>query len=159
MKRSAERRPPVEVDALGPETLVTRLVQQHLERLADYGRSPATLATYEFAAAKLKKFIGGLRVREASTVAPGRCAAVDAHRSRGDKGQASKTILRGGLQLAVMASVLNANPVRDVQPLRAKRHPKGATALGAERARAHCSSDWAPRRSAVNTIWWTPSRC
>ena len=40
---------------------MTRLVQQHLERLADDGRSPATLATYEFAAARLKKFIGGIR--------------------------------------------------------------------------------------------------
>ena len=37
-----------------------------------------------------------------------------------------KTILRGGFQLAVMANVLSANPVRDVQPLRAKNQPKGA---------------------------------
>jgi integrase len=35
-----------------------------------------------------------------------------------------------------MASVLHANPVRDVQPLRAKRQPKGATALGADELRA-----------------------
>ncbi len=41
----------------------------------------------------------------------------------------SKTILRGALQLAVMANVLGANPVRDVQPLQSKNQPKGATAL------------------------------
>src|SRR5262245_59823388 len=34
-----ERRPPVEVDAFGPETLVARLVRQHLDRLAEDGRS------------------------------------------------------------------------------------------------------------------------
>ena len=48
----------------------------------------------------------------------------------------AKTILRGALQLAVMASVLNANPVRDVQPLRAKSQPKGAAALTADELRA-----------------------
>ena len=42
----------------------------------------------------------------------------------------AKTILRGALQLAVMASVFGANPVRDVQPLRVERaQPKAATAL------------------------------
>jgi len=59
----------------------------------------------------------------------------------------SKTILRGALQLAVMASVLSANPVRDVQPLQSKNQPKGAMALRADqlpellaklRASAYC---------------------
>ena len=44
----------------------------------------------------------------------------------------AKTILRGGLQLAVMANTLSANPVRDVQPIGLKRRPKGATALSAD---------------------------
>ncbi|AXN50866.1 hypothetical protein DSM43518_03412 [Mycobacterium marinum] len=44
----------------------------------------------------------------------------------------AKTILRGGLQLAVMANTLGANPVRDVQPIRLKRRPTGATALSAD---------------------------
>lgn len=47
----------------------------------------------------------------------------------------SKTILRGALQLAVMSSVLSANPVRDVQPLRSKSQPKGAVALTADQLR------------------------
>jgi integrase len=47
----------------------------------------------------------------------------------------SKPILRGALQLAVLASVLGANPVRDVQPLRSKSQPKGATALTADQLR------------------------
>lgn len=44
----------------------------------------------------------------------------------------SKTVLRGALQLAVMANVLGANPVRDVQPLQSKNHPKGAVAISAD---------------------------
>lgn len=131
-----ERRPPVEVDALGPETLVARLVRQHLDRLAEDGRSPATLATYDFAATELEKFIGGLRVREASTARLD--AALRSMRSAHGTTMAkqAKTILRGGLQLAVMNSVLNANPVRDVQPLQAKRQPKGASALSADELRS-----------------------
>jgi hypothetical protein len=48
----------------------------------------------------------------------------------------ARTFLRGGLQLAVMASVLGANPVRDVQPIRSKGRPKGAPALTAEQLRS-----------------------
>jgi integrase len=47
----------------------------------------------------------------------------------------SKTILRGGLQLAVMANVLGANPVRDIQPIGLNQRPKGATALTADQLR------------------------
>jgi integrase len=47
----------------------------------------------------------------------------------------AKTVLKGALQLAVMANVLGANPVRDVQPIRSKAQPKGATALTAEQLR------------------------
>jgi integrase len=47
----------------------------------------------------------------------------------------AKTILRGAIQLAVMANVLGANPVRDVQPLRSKSQPKGAVALTADELR------------------------
>jgi integrase len=44
----------------------------------------------------------------------------------------SKTILKGGLHLAVMANVIGSNPVRDVAPIRSKTGPKGATALTAD---------------------------
>ncbi len=47
----------------------------------------------------------------------------------------AKTILHSGLQRAVMANVLSANPVRDVQPLRANSQPKRASALTAEQLR------------------------
>ncbi|TLH50728.1 integrase [Mycolicibacterium neoaurum] len=48
----------------------------------------------------------------------------------------SKTILRGALQLAVMESVVPANPVRDVNPIRPQSAPKGAAALTADQLRS-----------------------
>lgn len=131
----AERRPPAEADALGPDTLVMALVDRHLERLAEDGRSPATQATYQFAAEKLRKFLGGVRVREGSTARLD--AALRSMRTAHGATMAkqAKTILRGGLQLAVMANVVPANPVRDVQPLKPKAAPKGAPALTADQLR------------------------
>ena len=130
----AERRPPV-VDALGPDTLVMSLVGQHLRRLAEDGRSPATMATYAFAADKLRKFIAGVRVREASTARLD--AALRSMRTAhgATMTRQAKTVLRGGLQLAVMANVLSANPVRDVQSITAKVAPQGAVAMTAGQLR------------------------
>jgi integrase len=131
----AERRPPSGCETVGLETLVTALVEQHLVRLAEDGRSPVTLSTYRFAVGKLQKFIGGVRVGEAS---PARIdAALRSMRTAHGATMArqAKTILRGALQLAVMANVLGANPVRDVQPLRSKTQPKGAVGLTAEQLR------------------------
>jgi hypothetical protein len=110
----ANRRPPVTLDELGTESLVTALVQQHLKRLAEDGRSPATLATYDMAAGKLAKFLGGVRVREAT---PARIdAALRSMRTAHGPTMAkqAKTVLLGGMQLAVLAEVITANPVRDV---------------------------------------------
>lgn len=94
-----------------------------------------TLSTYRFAVGKLQKFIGGIRVGEAS---PARIdAALRSMRSAHGATMArqAKTILRGALQLAVMANALGSNPVRDVQPLRSKTQPQGAVGLTAEQLR------------------------
>jgi integrase len=83
----------------------------------------------------LKKFLGGVRVSETSTSRLD--AALRSMRTAHGPTMAkqAKTILRGGLQLAVMANVLKANPVRDVQPLRAKSRSAGAVALTADKLR------------------------
>jgi integrase len=131
----ADRRSSSPSDTIGLETLLTALVEQHLVRLAEDGRSPVTLSTYRFAVGKLQKFIGGVRVGEAS---PARVdAALRSMRSAHGPTMArqAKTVLRGALQLAVMANVLGSNPVRDVQPLRSKTQPKGAVGLTAEQLR------------------------
>ena len=51
---------------IGADTKLAELVEQHLARLAEDGRSPVTLSTYRFTNTKLKKFVGGQRVREAT---------------------------------------------------------------------------------------------
>jgi len=62
-----ERRPPSGApDAISLDTPVMALVDVHIARLADDGRSPVTLSTYQFASRKCAKFIGGVRVGEAS---------------------------------------------------------------------------------------------
>jgi integrase len=131
----ADRSPSSGPDAVSLETPVTALVEQHLVRLTEDGRSPVTLTTYRFAVGKLDKFIGGVRVGEAS---PARIdAALRSMRSVHGPTMArqAKTVLRGALQLAVMANILGSNPVRDVQPLRSNTQPKGAVGLTAEQLR------------------------
>lgn len=122
-------------EAISLDTKIGTLVDQHLERLGEDGRSPVTISTYTFAAGKLAKFIAGVRVGEAT---PARVdAALRSMRTAHGPTMArqSKTILRGALQLAVMANVLGSNPVRDVQTIRSKAAPKGASALTAEQLR------------------------
>jgi len=66
----AERRPPSGPDAIGLDTLVVVLIDQHITRLAEDGRSVRTLDTYRYDAAKLAKFIAGVRVGEATAARP-----------------------------------------------------------------------------------------
>ena len=131
----AERRPPIGSAAIGPDTLVATLVDRHIDRLAEDGRSIKTLDTYRYDAQKLAKFIGGVRVGEAT---PARLdAALRSMRSMHGTTMArrGRTLLRGALQLAVLDNVLATNPVRDVQLIRSKSAPTGADALTADQLR------------------------
>jgi integrase len=128
-------RPPTVGDGITLDTPLSALIEQHLERLTEDGRSPATISTYNFASQKLNKFVGAVRVREAT---PARidAAILSVRTAHGaTMARQTKTILRGALQLAVMACVLSANPVRDVQAIKSNAHPKGATALTGEQLR------------------------
>jgi hypothetical protein len=129
------RRPPGAAGEISLDTRIAALVDLHLLRLEEDGKSPATLTTYRSADRKLKKFIGALRVGEAT---PARLdAAIRSVRTTHGANMArhGRTLLRGGLQLAVMANVLGTNPVRDVSPIVPKSPPKGATALTATELR------------------------
>jgi integrase len=132
----AQRRPPSGApDQIGADTPVMVLVEAHLARLAEDGRAPATQATYRVVAGKLRAKLGGVRAEEAT---PARIDA--ALRSMSSThgpvmARQAKTILRGGLQLAVLANALSTNPVRDVQQIRSKRPPKGAPSLTADQLR------------------------
>jgi integrase len=129
------RRPPGGAGEISLDTRISALVDLHLVRLEEDGKSPATMTTYRSADRKLKKFIGVLRVGEAT---PARLdAAIRSVRTAHGANMArhGRTLLRGGLQLAVMANVLASNPVRDVSPIVPKAPPKGAAALTAAELR------------------------
>jgi integrase len=139
-----------------PESKITVLVDQHLVRLAEDGRAARTLDTYRFASGKMATFVGGVRVGEAT---PARIdAAIRSMRTAHGATMArqSRTILRGALQLAVMANVLGSNPVRDVQPITSTDRPKGATALTAEQLREMLAKlradDYCRRNDLVDPI-------
>ncbi len=129
-----DRRPPGVSGDITLNTRVSTLVDQHLA-LIDESRSPATMTTYRSAARKLRKFSGALRVREAT---PGRLNAVirsmrAAHGA--NMARHARTLLRGGLQIAVLDDVLAANPVAQVSRIESDRKPKGAPALDAAQLR------------------------
>lgn len=113
------------------DSKVTELVSAHINRLEEDDRSGATIETYRSAAGKLAKLIGGLRVGEATP--PRIDAALRSMRTAHGSGMAkhARVILRGGLQLAVMAGTLGVNPARDVSPIQQSR-PKGAPPLSVE---------------------------
>lgn len=129
---SKRQAPGVDVDVT-LDTTVMSLVDRHIERLEEDGRSPATISTYETASGKLHKFLGKVRVREATP------ARIDAalRTMRKDHGatmtKQARTILRGGLQLAVSANTITANPINSLEVVRGKSKPKGgARALSAD---------------------------
>jgi integrase len=130
----ASRKSPASGD-VSLDTPVMALVGAHIDQLTEDGRAAKTLDTYRYVAVKLAKFVGAVRVGEASA-ARLNAALRSMHTAHGTvAARTSKSLLRGGLQLAVMANVLGTNPVRDVQPIQAKRRPKGASALTADRLR------------------------
>jgi len=132
----SERRRLAISEEVTQDTKVVDLVERHMTRLEEDGRSPVTMSTYRYTTTKLKKFIGGLRVNEST---PARIdAAIRSIQSAHGETMArqSKSILQGALQLAVMANSLSTNPVRDVNSIKRKAKPKGAPALDAVEVRA-----------------------
>ena len=111
----AQRRSPSGgLDEIGLDTAVMTLVEAHLARLAEDGRAPATQATYRIVAGKLRTKLGGVRVGEATPVRIDAAPRSMSNTHGPVMARQAKTILSGGLQLAVMANVLGANPVREV---------------------------------------------
>lgn len=117
------------------DTLVIDLVNRHIDRLEEDGRAARTVDTYRDVSARLAKTLAGVRVREATP--PRLDTALRTMRSRHGPTMAkqSKTLLTGGLQLAVLAGALSSNPVRDVSSI-SLGDVKGAPAITAEQLRA-----------------------
>ncbi|ADT97889.1 site-specific integrase [Mycolicibacterium gilvum] len=130
----AERR--VATGEINLDTPVMDLVDRYIEQRAAEGLlADRTLDTYRYDAKLMRKIVGALRVGDATPArldaALRKAAAVHGP----TLATQCKTLLRGGLQLAVMATVLGGNPVRDVGAIR--RPPaKGAAALTGDELRA-----------------------
>lgn len=118
------------------DTKIMVLVDRHIDRLEEDGRAVRTIDTYRYCAKLLGKIMAGVRVGE-STAARIDAAIRSMRNAHGDVlAVQAKTVLKGGLHLAVMANVLASNPVRDVSPHRSKSRPKGASALTGDELRA-----------------------
>lgn len=131
MKALEARRAPHTGRDITLDSRVMDLVTAHIDRLAEDGCSDATEETYRSTATKLTKIIGGLRVSEATP--PRIDAALRSMRTAHGAGVArhARTIIRGGLQLAVMAGAIPSNPSRDVSTLKPPRS-RGAKPLTPE---------------------------
>lgn len=126
-----DRRTPTNSEIDG-STRVAALCRMHLQRLEEDGRSSVTLDTYRFAVEKLEKKIGALRVEEADGGRIDKAIRAMRQDHGATMARQAKTVLRGALQLAVLAGALDRNPVSDVSRIESKSRPKGAAAVTAE---------------------------
>lgn len=131
----ASRRPPGTAGGVTADTKLVALVEMHIERLIEDGRSPATIDTYKATATKLGKVIGGVPVGVVKAdVVDGALRTMHMRHGAG-MARHARVLLRGGLQLAVMARVLESNPASDLAPIKSKTPPQGAKALEAAEVR------------------------
>jgi hypothetical protein len=86
----AERRPPTGSDSIGLDTLVSTLLDQHIQRLAEDGRSIRTLDTYRYDAGKLAKVHWRRSGGGGITRPPRRGVAIHARDSRADDGPGAR---------------------------------------------------------------------
>lgn len=85
-----DRRPSAMADEITLDTPLSALIEHHLERLAEDGRSLATISTYKFAVRKLKQLRRGRPSARGHTGPHRRRHSVDAGRARGDDGTPSQ---------------------------------------------------------------------
>jgi integrase len=122
------RRPPAAAGGVSGETLIVELVDAYIDELVG-DRADRTIDTYRFVASKLRKYIAGVRVGEPGLTARVHAAVKSMREYHGAvMARQARTVMRGGLQLAVLADVLGGNPVQGIA-VRSKRRAKGAPAL------------------------------
>jgi integrase len=129
-----ERRPPGAVGALSADTLVMALIDAHIDELERDGRALKTIDVYRRAAKTLRKYIAGVRVSDSAPAARMHAAVKSVQKYHGDDmARQARTVLRGGWRLAVLADLIDRNPVTDIE-IRSTHRRKGSSALssGAE---------------------------
>jgi integrase len=130
------RRPPVTAGGISTGTPIVELIDCHIDQLEADGRAVRTVDTYRDTAKRLRKFIAGLRVGDSNLTARMHAAVTSMRDAHGAAtARQARTILRGGMRLAVLAEIIDRNPVVDIKVV-SKRRPKGAPGLSAEQLRA-----------------------
>ncbi|MBY6708485.1 site-specific integrase [Rhodococcus sp. BP-241] len=122
------RRPSTGNDVTG-RTHVIALCRVYVDRLAEKNRSPATITTYTTAVDKLEKFLAGVRVVEARAGKIDGALQLMSAAHGATMSRQAKTVLRGALGLAVLADVLDANPVNEVGRIESSQPAKGAPSI------------------------------
>jgi integrase len=123
------RRPPAAAGGVSADTLIMTLVDAHIDELERDGRSRVTIDVYRRAAKTLRKYVAGVRVGDAAPAARMYAAIKSVQRYHGDdQARQARTVLRGGWRLAVLADLVDQNPVNDIE-IRSTRRRKGAPAL------------------------------
>ncbi|MGN2640944.1 site-specific integrase [Nocardia takedensis] len=114
------------------ETTVGTLVRTHVDNLEAKGRATRTIDTYRDVAKVIEPVAGSVRAREASAGRMDKAIQTIATRHGYATAKQARTVLRGGLQLAVRAEVLPVNPIASTSRLERKAPPKGAPSIDAE---------------------------
>ena len=118
-------------DEITAETTVSVLCAKHIQNLEAKGRATRTLDTYRDVVKVIEPRAGSVRVREATArrmdkAIQGICAGHGYATAK-----QARTVLRGALQLAVVADVLPVNPINNTSRLERKEPPKGAPSIDA----------------------------
>ncbi|WP_280314434.1 site-specific integrase [Nocardia wallacei] len=127
------RRTPGGDDEITAETTVSVLCGKHIDNLVAKGRATRTLDSYRDVIKLIEPRAGSVRVREAkvgrmNSVIQGICSQHGYATAK-----QARTVLRGALQLAVIADVLTVNPIDSTSTLERKEPPKGAPSIDAAR--------------------------
>ncbi|MGV9331064.1 site-specific integrase [Nocardia sp. NPDC003726] len=143
-----ERRAGAGEDEITGETPISALCARHIENLVNKGRATRTIDTYRDAVKVIEPRVGSVRTREATAGRMDKAIQAICDQQGYATAKQARTVLRGALQLAVVADVLPVNPIDSTSRLERKAPPKGAPSITAERL-AHLLADL--RASAV--LW------
>lgn len=125
----AVRQPPAAAGGVSAQTLIMALVDAHIDELERDGRALKTIDVYRRAAKTLRKYVAGVRVGDAAQASRMHAAVKSVQHYHGDDmARQARTVLRGGWRLAVLADLIDRNPVTDIE-IRSTRRRKGAPAL------------------------------
>lgn len=120
-------------DDITGETTVSTLCERHIQKLAAKGRATRTIDTYRDVMKVIEPRAGSVRAREATAGRMDKAIQGISERHGYATAKQARTVLRGGLQLAVVADVLPVNPIASTSRLERKAPPKGAPSIDAEK--------------------------